>query len=80
MLLRLYSLVFEYVGGDQAKALENQGMDVAITYGFDGMKSMLGNEIEKKFIKGFTTATGKIPLYEVSYSKARQAARYIKKN
>lgn len=65
------NLVYAYVGGDQAKALENQGMEVTISYGLDGMKSMLGNDIEKKFIKGFATATGKIPLYEGSYSTAK---------
>jgi hypothetical protein len=45
------NLVYSYVGGDQAKALENENMDVAIAYGLDGMKSMLGNDIEKKFVK-----------------------------
>ncbi len=65
------NLVYAYVGGDQARLLENQGMDVAVAYGLDGMKSMLGNDIEKKFIKGFATATGKIPLYEGSYSSAK---------
>jgi len=65
------NVVYAYVGGDQAKALENEGMNAAITYGLDGMKIMLGNEIEKKFVKGFATATGKIPLYEGSYSTAK---------
>ncbi len=65
------NVVYAYVGGDQAKALENQGMDAAIAYGLDGMKSMLGNDIENKFIKGFATATGKISLYEGSYSTAK---------
>ena len=65
------NVVYAYVGGDQARALENQSMDVAIAYGLDGMKSMLGGDIEKKFVKGFATATGKIPLYEGSYSAAR---------
>ncbi len=40
-------------------------------YGLDGMKSMSGNDIEKKFVKGFATATGKIPLYEGSCSTAK---------
>lgn len=65
------NLVYAYVGGDQAKALENEGMDVAVAYGLGGMKSMLGNDIEKKFIKGFATATGKIPLYDGAYSTAK---------
>ena len=46
-------------------------MDVAIAYGLDGIKSMLGNNIERKFVKGFATATGKIPLYEGAYSAAK---------
>ncbi len=65
------NLVYAYVGGDQAKALENEIMDVAITYGLDGMKSMLGNGIEKKFIKGYATTTGKIPFWDGSYSTAK---------
>ena len=65
------NVVYGYVGGDQAKALENESMDTAIAYGLDGMKSILGGEIEKKFIKGFATATGKYPLYEGSYSTAK---------
>ena len=64
------NLVYAYVGGDQAKALENQSMDVAIAYGLDGMKSMLGNDIEKKFVHSFATATGKYPLFEGAYSTA----------
>jgi len=65
------NLVYGYVGGDQAKALENEGMDAAVAYGLDGMKSILGNEIEKKFIKGHATATGKWRYYEGSYSTAK---------
>jgi monoamine oxidase len=65
------NLVYSYVGGDQAKALENEAMDVAITYSLDGMKSMLGNDIEKKFIKGYATTTGKIPFWDGSYSTAK---------
>jgi len=65
------NLVYAYVGGDQAKALENETMDVAIAYGLDGMKSMLGNDIEKKFIKGYATTTGKIPFWDGSYSTAK---------
>jgi len=65
------NLVYSYVGGDQAKALENEKMDVAIAYGLDGMKSMLGNDIEKKFIKGYATTTGKIPFWDGSYSTAK---------
>jgi monoamine oxidase len=65
------NLVYSYVGGDQAKMLENEVIDVAIAYGLDGMKSMLGNDIEKKFIKGYATTTGKIPFWDGSYSTAK---------
>ncbi|MCP4042243.1 MAG: FAD-dependent oxidoreductase [Gammaproteobacteria bacterium] len=65
------NLVYSYVGGDQAKALENEIMDVAVAYALDGMKSMLGNDIEKKFIKGYATTTGKIPFWDGSYSTAK---------
>ena len=65
------NLVYGYVGGDQAKAIEKEPMDVAIAYGLDGMKSMLGNEIEKKFIKGYATACGRFPFYEGAYSTAK---------
>jgi len=65
------NLVYSYVGGDQAKALENESMDIAIAYSLDGMKSMLGNDIEKKFIKGYATNTGKIPFWDGSYSTAK---------
>jgi monoamine oxidase len=65
------NLVYSYVGGDQAKALENESMDVAIAYALDGMKSILGNDIGKKFIKGYATITGKIPFWDGSYSTAK---------
>jgi monoamine oxidase len=65
------NLVYSYVGGDQAKALENEAMDVAIAYSLDGMKSMLGNDIEKEFIKGFATTTGKIPFWDGACSTAK---------
>jgi len=74
------NLVYSYVGGEQARALENEAMDVAIAYSLDGMKSMLGNDIEKKFIKGYATNTGKIPFWDGSYSAARpgkQAMRAV---
>jgi monoamine oxidase len=65
------NVVYSYVGGDQAKVLENEIMDVAIAYSLDGMKSMLGNDIEKKFVKGYATTTGKIPFWDGSYSTAK---------
>ena len=65
------NLVYSYVGGDQAKALEYETMDVSIAYSLDGMKSMLGNDIEKKFVKGYATTTGKIPFWDGAYSAAR---------
>ena len=65
------NLVYSYVGGDQAKALENEAMDISIAYSLDGMKSMLGNDIEKKFVKGYATSTGKIPFWDGAYSTAR---------
>ena len=65
------NLVYGYVGGDQAKALEDAGMNEAIAYGLDGVKSMLGNDVEKKFIKGFATASGKYSLYEGAYSSVK---------
>jgi len=74
------NLVYSFVGGDQAKALENETMDVAIAYSLDGMKSMLGTDIGKKFIKGFATTTGKIPFWDGSYSTAKpgkQAMRAV---
>ena len=46
-------------------------MDVAIAYGLDGVKSMLGNAVEKKFIKGYATACGRFPFYKGAYSTAK---------
>ncbi len=65
------NLVYSYVGGDQARALENETMDVAIAHSLDGIKSMLGNGIEEKFIKGHSTTTGKIPFWDGAYSAAK---------
>ena len=55
-------------------------METAIAYGLDGIKSMLGNDIEKRFVKGFATACGKIPLFDGAYSAVRpgkSAARAV---
>jgi len=41
---------------------------------------MLGNDIEKRFVKGFATACGKTPLFDGAYSAVRpgrSAARAI---
>jgi monoamine oxidase len=65
------NLTYGYVGGSQAKALERESMETAIAYGLDGIKSMLGNDIEKRFVKGFATACGKIPLFDGAYSAVR---------
>ncbi len=73
------NLVYSYVGGDQAKALEYESMDAAIAYSLDGMKSMLGNDIEKKFIKGYATTTGKIPFWDGSYSTAKPGKQSMRK-
>mgnify|MGYP001161197353 FL=1 len=74
------NLTYGYVGGSQAKALERESMEMAIAYGLDGIKSMLGNDIEKRFVKGFATACGKIPLFDGAYSAVRpgrSAARAV---
>ena len=74
------NLTYGYVGGSQAKALEQESMETVIAYGLDGIKSMLGNDIEKRFLKGFATACGKIPLFDGAYSAVRpgrSAARAV---
>ena len=74
------NLTYGYVGGSQAKALEQESMETVIAYGLDGIKSMLGNDIEKRFLKGFATACGKIPLFDGAYSAirpGRSAARAV---
>ena len=65
------NVVYGYVGGDQAKALEEAGMNEAIAYGLEGVKSILGNDVEKKFTKGFATASGKYTLFEGAYSSVK---------
>jgi monoamine oxidase len=65
------NLTYGYVGGSQAKALEREPMETVVNYGLDGLKSMLGNDIEKRFVKGFATACGKIPLFDGAYSAVR---------
>jgi monoamine oxidase len=74
------NLTYGYVGGSQAKALEREPMETAIAYGLGGIKSILGNDIEKRFVKGFATACGKVPLFDGAYSAVRpgrSAARAI---
>ncbi len=65
------NLVYGYVGGAQAKALEKETMETVIAYGLDGMKSMLGNAVEKKFVAGYATACGQSPFYQGAYSAAK---------
>ena len=64
-------LTYGYVGGTQAKALELESMETAVTYGLDGLKSMLGNDIDKQLVKGFATACGQVPLFDGAYSSVR---------
>ena len=65
------NLTYGYVGGSQAKALERESMETAVAYALEGVKSMLGNDIEKSFVKGFATACGKVPLFDGAYSTVR---------
>lgn len=65
------SLVYAYVGGNQARALEREPIETSVAYSLDGMKSMLGNDIEKTFIKGHATTTGVIPFWDGAYSTAK---------
>ena len=46
-------------------------MEAVVAYGLDGLKSMLGNNIQKYFVKGFATACGKVPLFDGAYSAVR---------
>lgn len=64
-------LTYGYVGGSQARALESESMETTVAYGLDGLKSMLGNNIEKHFLKGFATACGKVPLFDGAYSSVK---------
>ncbi len=65
------NLTYGYVGGSQAKALESESMETTVAYGLDGLKTMLGNDIEKQLLKGFATACGKVPLFDGAYSSVR---------
>ncbi len=65
------NLTYGYVGGSHARALERESMATAVAYGLDGIKSMLGNDIGKRFVRGFATACGKIPLFDGAYSAVR---------
>ena len=65
------NLTYGYVGGSQAKALEAESMETTVAYALDGLKSMLGNDIEKQLLKGFATACGKVPLFDGAYSSVR---------
>ncbi len=65
------NLVFGYVGGRFAADLETAGMKVAVTYALDEVKKMLGNDVEKKFIKGFSTIWGKMSSTEGAYASAK---------
>ena len=64
-------LTYGYVGGTQARLLELEPMEAVVAYGLDGLKSMLGNDIQKYFVKGFATACGKVPLFDGAYSAVR---------
>ncbi len=46
-------------------------METAVTYGLDGLKNMLGNDIEKQMVKGFATACGQVPLFDGAYSSVK---------
>ena len=46
-------------------------METTVAYGLDGLKSMLGNDIEKQLLKGFATACGKVPLFDCAHSSFR---------
>ena len=58
------------VGGDWARELQRENEAYKIDYALDQLKSMLGNRIERTFVKGTTTAWGLNPLTRGAYASA----------
>jgi len=65
------NLVFGYVGGRFAVDLETAGVKTAVSFALDEVKKMLGNDVEKKFISGFTTVWGKISATDGAYASTK---------
>jgi monoamine oxidase len=73
------NLTYGFVGGEQAKALEKEHMQVAIDWGLEGIRNMLGNDAGKKLVKGFSTAWGQNPLFGGAYASAQPGQSAMRK-
>ena len=61
-------LLMIYVGGGLGRELEQAGVDAAIDFGVGHISSILGNDISKKFVKGFFTRWSHNPWTRGSYA------------
>jgi len=57
-----------WTGGDLSRDLEKAGIEAAIDFGLSQIKTMLGESIEKEFVKGYFTSWGQDPWTLGSYA------------
>lgn len=68
------NLSYGDVGGDFARALEDEGSDGTLAFGLEELRRMFGSDIDKEFVKGHVTAWGKNPYTLGSYASAEPGA------
>ncbi len=67
------------VGGNWARELERESEAFKIDYALGQLKSMLGNALEREFVKGATTVWGLNPLTRGSFASAKPGAYKMRK-
>ena len=60
-----------WTGGDLSRDLEAEGVEAAVDFGLTHIKSILGSDANKAFVKGHFTRWGRNPLTLGSYASAR---------
>ena len=59
------------IGGDAARALEQEGEAAAVAYALGTLKDLFGSQVEEAFQRGRATAWGQDPYALGAYSVAR---------
>lgn len=72
------NLSFGDVGGDFARALEEEGMEGSIAFGLAELRKIFGSKVDQELIKAHATQWGKNPYTLGSYASAEPGAHRLR--
>ena len=69
------NLSFGDVGGGLARALEDEGIEGALSFGLEELRRIFGSAVDQELVKGHVTTWGRNPFTLGSYASARRRTR-----